>query len=469
MTRRALLARGAHGLGAVALTSLLARESPAQTSMGRAPHSAPRARRVIYLFQHGGPSHVDLFDYKPELARMHGQPVPPSFVAGRRFSSMTGSPVGRSMWQPIRPFRRHGQCGARVSELLPRIGSQVDDLCFIKSMHTDSFNHSPAILLLLTGAQQPGRASMGSWLHYGLGSENNALPTFVVLTSVSGGSCDQLFNDAYWSSGFLPSRFQGVPLRSGGDPVLYLANPEGISRGVRRSSLDDIGRLNAIRQRTVGDPEIAARTSQYEAAFRMQASVPELVQCSGERRAVLDRYGPDVERPGSYAYNCLLARRLAERGVRFIQIMHAGWDHHADVRHELPGLCRDTDAPTAALLEDLKQRGLLDDTLVVWGGEFGRTPFRGDFANGSRRDGRDHHPYAFTVWLAGAGVRPGFTFGLSDELAMNVAEDAVHVHDLQATILHLVGIDHQRLTFRHEGRDIRLTDVGGSVVEAILQ
>src|SRR5262249_35024613 len=433
------------------------------------PHFAPKAKRVIYLFQNGAPTHVDLFDWKPKLKEMHGQPVPLEYVGDRRFSTMTGDPKGKLMLSPVEPFVPRGQRGAWVSNFLPYTARIDDELCFVKSMHTDAVNHAPAICLLLSGAELPGRPTLGAWLTYGLGSDTDSLPAFVVMTSVSKGTtCGQIFYDFYWGSGFLPSRFQGVKFRGTGDPVLYLSNPDGMSRTVRRGLLDDIAQINELKLQEFGDPEIATRIAQYEMAFKMQASVPELTDLSGESPKVLEMYGPQVKEPGTFAYNCLMARRLVERGVRCVQVMHAGWDQHNSITTELYTQCRDTDQPSAALVKDLKQRGLLDDTLVIWGGEFGRTPFIQGDINNRKRWGRDHHPYAFTVWLAGGGVKPGLTWGESDELAMNAVKDAVHVHDLQATILHLLGIDHKRLTYRFQGRDFRLTDVHGAIVKGVL-
>jgi hypothetical protein len=482
LTRREFFGRSAVGVGTAALAGLLARdglavEKPAATSeaprrfggLDTLPHFAPRAKRVIYLFQNGGPTHVELFDWKPKLREMHGQPVPEPYVGGRRFSTMTGDPQGKLMLAPVEPFAQHGNCGAWVSKFLPHTASVVDDLCFVKSMHTDAVNHAPAISFLLSGAQLPGRPTLGAWLAYGLGSETDNLPSFVVMTSVSKGtSCGQIFYDFYWGSGFLPSRFQGVKFRGSGDPVLYLSNPDGMSREMRRAWLDDIAQVNEIRRQEAGDPEIATRIAQYEMAFKMQASVPELTDLSDEPEDVLEMYGPQVKEAGTFAHNCLLARRLVERGVRTVQLMHAGWDQHNSLTTELYNQCRDTDQPSAALVRDLKQRGLLDDTLVVWSGEFGRTPFIQGDINNRPRWGRDHHPYAFSLWMAGGGVKPGISYGETDDLAINVARDPVHVHDLQATLLHLLGIDHERLTYRFQGRDFRLTDVHGKLVEGLL-
>jgi hypothetical protein len=477
VTRRAFFGQGAFGIGTAALAWLLGREGMAAPSNGNGrppglpglPHFAPRAKHVIYLFQNGAPTHVDLFDYKPKLTELHGKPMPSSYFAGKRFSTMTGNPQGKLVLGPVEPYKQHGQSGAWVSKLLPHIASVADDLCFIKSMHTEAVNHAPAISFLLSGAQLPGRPTLGAWLAYGLGSQTDQLPAFVVMTSVSKGTtCGQIFYDFYWGSGFLPSRYQGVKFRGSGDPVLYLSNPDGMSRAMRRGLLDDIARLNEMKLREVGDPEISTRIAQYEMGFKMQASVPELTDLSKEPKHVLDMYGPQVREQGTFAYNCLMARRLVERGVRCVQVMHAGWDQHNSITTELYTQCRDTDQPSAALVRDLKQRGLLDDTLIIWGGEFGRTPFIQGSLGDRKHWGRDHHPYAFTVWLAGGGVKPGLSYGASDELAMNAVSDPVHVHDLQATVLQLLGIDHKRLTFRFQGRDYRLTDVHGEVVRAIL-
>ncbi len=400
---------------------------------------------------------------------MHGQPVPQEFVAGKRFSTMTGNPKGKLMLAPIEPFKQHGQSGAWVSNFLPHIAKAVDDICFIKSMHTTQVNHAPAVSFFLSGGEMPGRPTMGAWLSYGLGSDTESLPSFVVMTSVSKGTtCGQIFYDYYWGSGFLPTRFQGVKFRGGGAPVLYLKNPAGITGGTRRGMLDDLGKLNRLRHAEFSDPEILTRIAQYEMAYRMQTSVPELTDVSSEPKKVLDLYGPQVKERGTFAYNCLMARRLLERGTRFVQVMHAGWDQHGSVTTELYTQCKDTDQPSAGLLRDLKQRGLLDDTLIIWGGEFGRTPFlQGDLSKRPKW-GRDHHPYAFTLWMTGGGVRPGVTYGASDELGMNAVENTVHVHDFQATLLHLLGIDHEQFTFKFQGRRYRLTDVHGKLVKGIL-
>jgi len=483
LTRRALFGQGATGLGAMALGSLLSgdadvlagdqtsakKEKPRLGGLPGLPHFAPKAKRVIYLFMNGAPTHVDLFDYKPNLLKMHGQPAPDSYLGGKRFSTMTGNPQGKLMLAPVEPFKQRGESGAWVSDFLPHTAAIADDLCFIKSMHTEAVNHAPAITFLLTGSEMAGRPSMGAWLTYGLGTETQNLPGYCVMTSISKGtSCGQIFYDYYWGSGFLPSRFQGVKFRAGGDPVLYLSSPPGMSRPVRRGILDDLAKLNELQHQQLGDPEIATRMSQYEMAYQMQTSVPELTDISNEPQHILDLYGPDVKERGTFAYNCLIARRLAERGVPFVQLMHAGWDQHNSITTELYNQCRDTDRPSAGLVQDLKQRGLLDDTLVIWGGEFGRTPFIQGDINNRKKWGRDHHPYAFSLWMAGGGSKPGVTHGASDDLAINVAENPVHVHDFQATVLHLLGVDHERLTYRFQGRRYRLTDVHGKVVKEVL-
>ena len=471
VTRREFFGRQARGIGAAALGSLLARDGLAAPVSGLPgfPHVAPKAKRVIYLFQNGAPTHVDIFDYKPKIAGLHGKPVPEEYIGGKRFSTMTGKADGKLMLAPIEPFRQHGRSGAWVSSLMPHTAGIVDDLCFIKSMHTDAVNHAPAINFLLSGAELPGRPSMGAWLSYGLGSATDSLPAFVVMTSVSKGtSCGQIFYDFYWGSGFLPTRYQGVKFRGSNDPVLYLKNPDGMSRATRRGLLDDIARINEFKLQEFGDPEIATRIAQYEMGFQMQASVPELTDISGEAQSTLDLYGPQVKEPGTFAHNCLMARRLVERGTRFVQVMHAGWDQHNSLTTELYTQCKDTDQPSAGLIKDLKQRGLLEDTLVIWGGEFGRTPFiQGDFGNRVKW-GRDHHPYGFTVWMAGGGVKPGISYGSTDDLGFNALENPVHVHDFQATVMHLLGIDHEKFTYRFQGRQFRITDVHGHVVKDIL-
>jgi hypothetical protein len=489
VNRRHFFQKGTSGIGVAALAALLSRDGfcadPAAPTGGAAapgthvqpagrgasslPHFAPKAKRVIYLFQNGAPTHVDLFDYKPRLHELHGTALPDGYLEGKRFSSMTGNPQGKLMLQPVEPFKQHRRSGAWVSAFLPYTAQITDELCFIKSMHTDAVNHAPAISFMLSGAQIPGRPTMGAWLTYGLGSASSDLPGFVVMTSVSKNTtCGQIFYDFYWGSGFLPSRYQGSKFRGSRDPVLYLSNPDGVSRELRRGLLDDLAALNDLKFKEAGDPEIQTRISQYEMAYRMQSSVPDLTDLSDEPQHVLDLYGPQVREPGTFAYNCLMARRLAERGVRFVQCMHAGWDQHNSLTTELYTQCVDTDQPSAGLVLDLKMRGMLDDTLVVWGGEFGRTPFiQGDFQNRPRW-GRDHHPYAFTTWLAGGGVKPGISYGASDDLGINAVENPVHVHDFQATLLHLLGLNHEKLTFRFQGRYFRLTDVHGNVVRDVL-
>lgn len=469
-TRRQFFGSSGTGVGLAALATLLSNETAsASGGLSTLPHFAPKAKRVIYLLQNGAPSHVDLFDHKPMLTKMHGQQIPDSVVGGARFSTMTGGQTDRPCLKEITKFDRHGDSGATVSSFLPETAKIADKLCFIKSMHTTQVNHAPAITFFLTGAERPGRPSMGAWLSYGLGSETEELPAFVAMTSRDKeASCGQIFYDYYWGSGFLPTVHQGVKFRGSGDPVLYLSDPPGMTRERRRGMLDDLATLNQNRLDVVGDPEIATRIKQYEMAYRMQASVPELTDLSGETESTLAMYGPDVTRKGSFAYNCLMARRLAERGTRFIQLMHAGWDQHRNLNSQLEIQCRDTDAPSAALVKDLEQRGLLDDTLVIWGGEFGRTPFLQGQIEDTQRWGRDHHPYVFSLWMAGGGIKPGVTHGQSDEFGFSVASDGVSVHDFQATILHLLGIDHERLTYRYQGRRFRLTDVHGEVVDPVL-
>jgi hypothetical protein len=482
ITRRALFGRMAAGIGTAALWSLLKDDvasaatvaGPVRPAGGMAPlpgfpQFAPKAKRVIYLFQNGAPSHVDLFDYKPKLREWQGKEIPAEIIGNKRFSTMTSGQTSKPCLAEITNFSRHGRSGAWVSDFLPHTASIADELCFVKSMHTGAVNHAPAITFFLTGGELPGRPSMGAWLTYGLGSTTADLPAFVVMTSRDKeASCGQIFYDFYWGSGFLPSKYQGVKFRGSGDPVLYLSDPQGVSREVRRGILDDVAKLNEIKLHDFGDPEIATRIAQYEMGYKMQASVPELTDLSKEPASVLEMYGPDVKRQGSYAYNCLMARRLVERGVRFVQLMHAGWDQHRNLNTQLRIQCQDTDGPSAALVKDLKMRGLLDDTLVIWGGEFGRTPFlQGNIAEKSQW-GRDHHPYAFTLWMAGGGIKPGISYGASDEFGHNVAENPMDVHDLQATMLRLLGINHERLTFKFQGRYFRLTDVSGSVVEDIL-
>ncbi len=476
LSRRALFGNCALGLGIPALASLCGGVAPAQAAalprfggLSELPHHAPRAKHVIYLLQNGGPPHLDTFDYKPEMEKYRGQELPESVHKNQRLSTMTAGQKQKLVLPAFAGFRQHGQSGAWVCDFLPHMAKVADELCFIKSMHTTQVNHAPAITFFLTGAELPGRPSLGAWATYGLGSETEDLPGFVVMTSRDKeASCGQIFYDFYWGSGFLPSKFQGVKFRGSGDPVLYLSNPPGLSRQVRRGLLDDLKSLNEMKLADVGDPEIATRIAQYEMAYRMQMSVPELTELASEPAHILEMYGPDVTRQGSFAYNCLMARRLIERGVRYVQCFHAGWDHHRNLATQFEIQCRDTDQPSAALVKDLKQRGLLDETLVVWGGEFGRTPFCQGDINDRKTLGRDHHPYCFTMWLAGGGAKSGFSYGASDDFAHNVASNPVHVHDFQATVLHLLGIDHERLTFKFQGRYFRLTDVHGQVVRSLL-
>jgi hypothetical protein len=431
-------------------------------------HLAPRAKRVIYLFQSGGPSQLELLDPKPQLEGMFDADLPDSVRMGQRITGM----VTAQKRLPIAPsrygFKPCGECGTPIGNLLPFTQRIADEICVVNSMHTEAINHDPAITFIQTGSQQPGRPSMGSWIDYGLGSESNNLPAFVVLLSLpSNGNPDQGLLSRLWGSGFLPSKHQGVKLRSAGEPVLFLRDPEGLSKAARRRWLDTLGTLNGKRHAVVGDPEIEARIAQYEMAARMQTSVPELVDFAGETESTFQLYGESSRQPGTFAANCLLARRLAERGVRFIQLYHRGWDHHGNLPSAIESLTKDVDQASAALVLDLKQRGLLDDTLVIWGGEFGRTVY---CQGGLTREnyGRDHHGKAFSLWMAGGGVKPGVRYGASDEFSFNVAANPVHVHDLQATVLHLLGVDHERLTFRFQGRQYRLTDVHGEVVDGLL-
>ncbi|MFL2871045.1 MAG: DUF1501 domain-containing protein [Pirellulaceae bacterium] len=466
VTRRHFFSRASTGIGAAALASLLNERAHGDDAVGSTFPGT--AKRVIYLFQNGAPTQVDTYDHKPGLEKLRGTDLPESVQGGQRLTTMTqgkSQKILPSAWK----FRPHGECGTYVSDLLPHIGSIADDMCLIRSMYTEAINHAPAITFFLTGSEMPGRPSMGSWLSYGLGSENDELPTFCAMTSRDKeASCGQIFYEWYWGSGFLPTHHQGVKFRGVGDPVLYLSNPSGLDQKLRRKLLDNLSRLNAIKQQEIGDPEITTRIKQYEMAYKMQSSVPDLADISTEPQYILDMYGPDVTRRGSFAYNCLLARRLAERGVRFVQLMHAGWDQHGNVPTQLAIQCRDTDQPSAALVKDLKQRGLLDDTLVIWGGEFGRTVFCQGDINNEKAHGRDHHPRNFCSWMAGGGVNGGMTYGKSDDFSYNVAENGVHVHDFQATILHLLGIDHEKLTYRFQGRQFRLTDVFGEVVKPIV-
>lgn len=466
-TRRQFLGRGA-GLGAAALASLIDPRVAGAARQAQGPSLPPRAKRIIYLFMHGGPPQMELFDHKPGLARIRGSELPDS-VRGRQ--RQTGMTSGQKSF-PVVPsgfrFARHGQSGATISEILPHIAGVADDLCFVKSMHTEAINHDPAVTYMQTGHQQPGRPSFGAWASYGLGSENRDLPSFVVL--LSNGSASRPTDPLHarlWGSGFLPSNHQGVNFRSGNEPVLYLSNPPGIDPSSRRRMVEGLAALNQKQFETAGDPEILTRTSQFELAARMQLSVPELTDLSKEPKSAFDLYGPDAKRPGSFARNCLLARRLAERGTRFIQLYHRGWDQHYNLPTDLRLQCRDIDQPCASLIRDLKQRGLLEDTLIVWAGEFGRTIYSQGKLE-SNNYGRDHHGGCFTTWLAGGGIKPGVSHGATDDFSFNVAADGVHVHDLNATLLNRLGIDHERLTFRFQGRYYRLTDVHGRVVKQIV-
>ena len=432
------------------------------------PTHAAKAKRIIYLFQSGAPSQMDLFDPKPAIADRRGEDLPDSIRKGQRLTTMTSGQKKFPVAPTIFKFGRHGQSGMEFSELLPHLSKQADKLAMIRTVHTEAINHDPAITFCQTGHQLAGRPSIGSWLSYGLGSENRNLPAYVVLTSFgSGRPNDQPLYDRLWSSGFLPTRHQGVKFRNTGDAVLYLSNPPGVDTATRRRTLDRLNTLNQERLAQVGDPEIATRIAQYELAFRMQSSVPELLDVSKEPKHVLDSYGPDVHRPGSYAANCLLARRMAERDVRFVQLFHMGWDHHGGLPKAVAGQCKDTDQPTAALLNDLEQRGLLKDTLVVWGGEFGRTVYSQGKLSATNY-GRDHHPRCFTMLMAGAGIRGGVTYGETDDYCYNIVRDPVEVHDLNATILDQLGIDHEKLTYKFQGRDYRLTDVHGKPVKGVL-
>jgi hypothetical protein len=468
LSRRTFLKGSAGGIGLAALGSILGSSAFAADAGASFPNFKPKAKRIIYLFQSGAPSQLDLFDPKPAMAQMRGKDLPESIRKGQRLTTMTSGQKNFPVAPTIFNFKQHGQSGAWFSELMPHMSAKADEWCVVRAMYTEAINHDPAITFMQTGSQLAGRPSIGAWASYGLGSENKDLPAYVVLSSFgSGRPDDQPLYDRLWGAGFLPTKHQGVKLRNKGERVLYLQDPEGMSRDVRRESLDEIATLNQQRHGVLGDPEIQTRIAQYEMAFRMQTSVPDLLDLSKEPQHVLDLYGPDVKRPGSYASNCLLARRLCERDVRFVQLFHMGWDHHGGLPKAIKGQCNDTDHATAGLLTDLKQRGLLDDTLIVWGGEFGRTIY----SQGSLTEtnyGRDHHPRCFTVLMAGAGVKKGTSFGETDDFSYNIVKDGVHVHDLNATILHLMGVEHTRLTYRYQGRDFRLTDIHGNVVKQLL-
>ena len=476
-TRRDFLTKTTMGLGALALSQLLnpvAGWSKSTNSILQPnesggilghTHFPAKAKRIIYLFQSGGPSQIELFDDKPALKKWHGKEIPDYIRATQRNSGMVANQSTFPLVQSIYNFQQYGQSGTWMSELLPHTAEIADELCVIKSMYTEAINHEPAVMFMQSGSQQTGRPSIGAWLNYGLGSDNDNLPSFVVMISKGGGA--QPLNSSAWSSGFLPSHNQGVQFRSGKEPVLYLNNPYGVHQDDRRRAVDFIKKMNSHQQDLWGDPEIESRIRQYEMAYRMQTSVPEAVEVSNEPEYIYEMYGEDSRKPGTYAANCLLARRLVERNVKFIQLYHMGWDQHGGLPSGIKRQCKDTDQATAALIKDLKQRGLLEDTLVIWGGEFGRTSFsQGRLTKDNY--GRDHHPGCFTMWMAGAGVKPGMTYGETDEFSYNVAENGVHVHDFQATLLHLLGIDHEKLTFKHQGRRYRLTDVHGKVVKDIL-
>lgn len=465
LSRREFLGQSSWNMGGLALASMLSGEASAA---GRtvSSHFPGRAKRIIFLYQSGGPSQIDLFDWKPQLRRRHGQQLPDSIRMGQRLTTMTADQ--KSLPLTASPFRfaKHGNCRTEVSELLPHTATVVDELCVIRSLYTEAINHDPAITFMQTGSQQLGRPSMGAWVDYALGNENENLPAFVVMIS-GGAPGDQPLYGRLWGAGFLPSQHQGVKFRGGKEPVLYLSNPAGIDHKMRQDLLRGISQLNERRFQRTADPNVLARTRQFEIAGRMQTSVPRLADLSSEPKHVLSMYGQAATTPGSFAANCLLARRLAERGVRFVQLYHRGWDHHKDIEARLRVKCREVDQPAAALIKDLKQRGLLEDTLVIWAGEFGRTAFcQGQIDQATY--GRDHHPRCFTIWMAGGGIKAGANIGRTDEFSYNAVELPIHVHDLQATVLHCLGFDHKRLTYRHEGRDHRLTDIGGRVVNELL-
>ncbi len=474
LTRRQLFGRTVNGVGTAALASLLnpqafgATKAIAHPALPGFPNFAPKAKRIIYLHQSGAPSQMDLFDPKPMLSERFAEELPDSIRRGQRLTGMTSKqknfPVAPSMFK----FAQYGPNGTWLSELLPHTSKIAGDICVVKSMYTEAINHDPAITFIQTGSQVAGRPCFGSWISYGLGSENQDLPAFVVMISRgTGRRFDQPLYDRLWASGFLPSKYQGVKFRSDGDPVLYLSNPAGVNDKIRRSMLDDIAKLNEQNLKEFADPEINTRIAQYEMAYRMQSSVPELTALNKEPDSTFEMYGPDSRKPGTYASNCILARRLAERGVRFIQLYHMGWDHHEGVPRQLPPQCMDTDQPSAALINDLKQRGMLDETLVVWGGEFGRTVYCQ--GNLSRENyGRDHHPRCYSLWMAGGGIKGGISYGATDDYSYNITENPVHVHDMNATLLHCMGVEHTKLTYRYQGRDFRLTDVHGEVVKPLL-
>ena len=471
MSRRRFLTGFGMGMGAIGLSDLLCSETQAADVSSltggvlSGTHHAAKAKRVIFLFQSGGPSQIDLLDHKPHLNKVHGQQLPDSVRQGQRLTGMSGNQSSLPLVGSPFKFAQHGEAGQWLSELLPHTAGIADDMCIVNSMYTEAINHGPGVTFIQTGSQFPGRPSMGAWLSYGLGTANQNLPSFVVMVTKNKGG--QPLVARLWGSGFLPAKHQGVRFRSGKDPVLYLNNPKGIDSASRKRMLDALEQLHHLQLDQQDDPQLETRIAQYELAFKMQSSVPEVVDVAGESKETLDLYGPDVTKPGSYTANCLLARRLAERGVRFIQLYHPGWDQHGGLPGGLRNQCRETDQASAALVKDLKQRGMLEDTLVVWAGEFGRTNYCQGQLNGNQF-GRDHHPRCYSLWMAGGGIKPGTTYGKTDEYGYNITEKSVHVHDLQATILHLLGIDHERLTYRHQGRRYRLTDVHGEVVKPIL-
>ena len=464
-SRRQFLNKFGMGLGGMALADLMnPATASADTGILGAPHFAPKAKRIIYLFQSGGPSQLDTFDYKPLLKEKHGTQLPDEVRQGQRLTGMSGNQSSIPLVGSPYEFKQHGESGAWVSDQLPYTAKIADDLCFVKAMHTEAINHGPGVTFLQTGSQIPGRPSIGAWLQYGLGSDNEDLPSFVVMITKNKGG--QPLVSRLWGSGFLPSKYQGVRFRSGKDPVLYLSNPAGVNSASRRRTLDALKELHEEQFEGTPDAEIQTRIAQYEMAFRMQTSVPEVTDFSDEPESTYEAYGPGSKDPGTFAANCLMARRLCERGVRFIQLYHQGWDQHGNLPGALPKQCKETDQASAALVTDLKQRGLLDDTLVIWGGEFGRTNYcQGKLTSNF---GRDHHPRCFTLWMAGGGIKPGTSYGETDAYGYNIVKDGVHIHDLHATMLHLLGIDHERLTYRFQGRRFRLTDVHGHIIKPIL-
>ena len=474
VTRRQFFGKMAQGIGTMALGSMLGNNlfagvpSPFERGFLGSPHFAPKAKRIIYLFQHGGPSQMDLFDYKPQLVDQFDKEIPKSVRGDQRITGMTSGqsrlPVAPSIFQ----FKKYenNQDGLWVSELYPHTASIAKELCVVHSVFTEQINHEPGVSFLQTGHQLPGRPSFGAWISYGLGSMNENLPSFVVMISQGRGNA-QFVSSRLWGSGFLPSEHQGINFRGGSDPVLFLQDPSGIDRADRRRMLDQLAMQNHLEANQSLDPEVIARISQYEMAYRMQTAVPELTDFSQESQETLDMYGPNVKTPGSYAYNCLMSRRLAERGVRFVQLYHRGWDQHNNLPKEIRMQCEDTDQPQAALVKDLKRLGMLDDTLVIWGGEFGRTTYSQGVLTKDNH-GRDHHPRCFTMWFAGGGTKPGITYGKTDDYCYNIIDKPVHVHDLHATLMHLMGVEHERLTYRYQGRDFRLTDVHGHIIRDIL-